>query len=189
MMIEKQNNMKLINILKQLILEKKQDSYKYGYVMLDFNFPHMNKIQDAIDPSNLYEEEGDRTYGLEDEPHITLLFGLHNGVSAKDIKQTLDKFTFNTCQISNASLFKNEKYEVLKFDVKGDNIHKCNDALKQFPYTSNFPDYHPHMTIAYLKPGTGDKYVKMFKDMEYEMTPRKAVYSTTNEKINIPIKN
>jgi 2'-5' RNA ligase len=176
--------------LLDLLIEKKGDSYEYGCVMLYFDFPLMNKIHDGIDSKDLYEEEDDRTYGLEDEPHVTLLFGLHNDVSLDDIKKILDKFTFSTCKIYNASLFKNEKYDVLKFDIKGENLHACNKALKQYPYTNKFPDYHPHMTIGYLKPGMGEKYTNMLKEQEFELVPKYAVYSEpdgTKSKIKIKI--
>ena len=35
--------------------------------------------------------------------------------------------------------------------------------MKRFPHTSDFPNYHPHMTIAYVKKGTGKYYIKDFK--------------------------
>lgn len=176
--------------LVDLLLEKKGDTYEYGCAMLYFNFPEMNKIHGAINPSDLYEEDEDRSYGLEDEPHTTLLFGLHEGVSVEDVQSVLDGFTFGTCKVHNASLFENEEYDVLKFDVKGDNLHACNEALKQYPYTNSFPDYHPHMTIGYLKPGMGAKYVKMLKGQEMELVPTHAVYSQpdgTKSKIAIKI--
>lgn len=172
--------MKLTKILKQLISEKKGDSYEYGCAMLYFKFPDINKIHDAINPKDVYEEEGDRTFGFENEPHTTLLFGLHPEVTAEQIMETVDSFTFGPCTIHNASLFENEKYDVLKFDVSGPNLHECNRALKQYPYTNSFPDYHPHLTIAYLQPGTGKRYVKMLEGIEYELQPEYGVYSAAD---------
>jgi hypothetical protein len=79
----------------------------------------------------------------------------------------------------------------LKFDIKGDNLHETNADLQQYPFTSNFPDYHPHMTIAYLKPGTGKRYVKMLKGIEYDLLPQYAIYSKPDgekDKIKIKVK-
>ena len=175
---------KLVDLLK----EEKQ-TYDYGCAMLYFNFPQMEKIHTMIVPEDIYTEEGDRSYGLEDEPHTTLLFGLHEGVSNQDIKNVLDKFEFGPCIIHNVSSFNNEKYDVLKFDVKGDNLHEANEELKKYPYTSNFPNYHPHMTIAYLKPGTAKKYIEKLQGQEFEMTPTHAVYSKPNgDQIELEIK-
>ena len=173
-----------------MILEKKGDTYEYGCAMLYFDFPDMYKLQDSIDPNDLYEVEGDRSYGLEDEPHTTLLFGLHPEVEINKIRDVIKKFTYSKCTIKNASLFENPEYDVLKFDVDGKNLHDCNTALKQFPYTNSFPNYHPHMTIAYIKKGLGKKYVSLFNYFEFEMKPDFAVYSSpdgSKKKINIKV--
>jgi 2'-5' RNA ligase len=175
---------KLTNLLKEATGQK----YEYGCVMLYFSFPEIYKIHNKIDPEHIYTEEEDRTYGLEDEPHTTLLFGLHSDVETEDVEKVLNKYTYSTCKIHNASLFENPNYDVLKFDVEGENLHKTNDSLKQYPYTSDFPNYHPHLTIGYLNPGTGKKYVEMLKDMEYELVPNYAVYSKPDgEKVKIKI--
>lgn len=164
--------------LKNLILEKKGDSYEYGAVMLNIAFPKQS-IHSKISESDLYEEEGDRTYGIEDEPHITLLFGLHSDqIKDNNIKECISKFTFPELALHNASLFENEKYDVLKFDVidKTKTLNKCNKALKLFPYTNDFPEYHPHCTIAYIKKGLGSKYVKIFKKLKFIIEPEICVY-------------
>jgi 2'-5' RNA ligase len=173
--------------LKDLIKEAAQ-KFEYGCAMLYFNFPEIYKIQDAINPKDLYEEEGDRSFGFEEEPHTTLLFGLHEEVIVEDVRKVLDNFTFSTCTLLNASLFENPDYDVLKFDVKGENLHAANAALAQYPHTTNFPDYHPHLTVAYLQPGTGKKYVKMLKNQKFELVPQYAVYSQpSGVKTKIPI--
>jgi hypothetical protein len=46
------------------------------------------------------------------------------------------------------------------------------------------------MTIAYLKPGTGKRYTKMLKVVEFDLTPQYAVYSKPSgdkDKINIKV--
>lgn len=181
--------MKYVKLFEQFIGEKSGDSYSSGCVMLYFDFPQMNKIHDGIDSNDLYEEEGDRTFGLEDEPHCTLLYGLEDSVTVKQVKEILEQHTFGTCKVHNASLFEND-YDVLKFDVKGDSLHACNKALCELPYNNQYPDYHPHMTIAYLKKGTGKKYCDRMKGHEYELVPTHAVFSQpdgTKNKIKINI--
>jgi 2'-5' RNA ligase len=171
------------------ILKEEKQTFDYGCVMLYFDFLQMNKIHDFIDPNDIYTQEGDRTFGLEDEPHCTLLYGLHDGVSNENIKSVLDKYTYTTLKAHNISLFENPDYDVLKFDVQGDNLHEINSDLQQYPYTSNFPDYHPHMTVGYLNSGSGKRYVEMLKDYEYELIPKYAVYSKPDgNKIKIKIK-
>ena len=138
-----------------------------------------------IDEKDIYMEEGNNSFGLEDEPHTTLLYGLHDGVTLEDVKNVMGEFKFGDLIAHNPSLFQNEKYDVLKFDMKYPTkgnmfLHKCNEELKMFPHTSDFPDYHPHMTIAYLKHGKGNKYLRKFGQIEYNLTPQYGVYSQPN---------
>jgi 2'-5' RNA ligase len=171
------------------LIKEEKEKFEYGCVMLYFDFPKMKEIHNMIDSKDVYIQEGDRTFGLEDEPHCTLLYGLHDGVSNENIKSVLDKYTYTTLKAHNISLFENPDYDVLKFDVQGDNLHEINSDLQQYPYTSNFPDYHPHMTVGYLNSGSGKRYVEMLKDYEYELLPKYAVYSKPDgNKIKIKIK-
>ncbi len=176
-----------IKLFEEFINEKKGDTYSYGCAMLYFDFPQMKEIHDQIEEGDLYTEEEDRTYGLEDEPHCTLLYGLHEDVTLDQIKEVVGNFNFDKMKLHNASLFEN-KYDVLKFDVQGDSLKECNEALTDLPHTNDFPDYHPHATIAYIKKGIGEKYTEMLKDKEYEVKPTYVVYSEadgTKTKIDI----
>lgn len=186
--------MKLTNLLKQILLEKKGDTYKNGCAMLYFKFPQLKEIQDQIDPEDLYTEtEGGRSYGIEDEPHTTLLFGFDPDVPLQDVVSVLDEHTFSPCQVYNASLFENKdkSYDVLKFDVRGAELKETNKELAALPHTNEFPEYHPHLTICYVKTGKGKKYVDMFEGKEYELLPTYAVYSSPGrkDKITIKVKN
>lgn len=167
--------------IRKLLLEDK-GKHTYGCVMLYFKFPQLKKIQSEIDEEDIYkgEDGSERTFGLETDPHITLLYGLHEGVSILEVKSVLNQLTFSTCTVHNASLFTDPEYDVLKFDVSGQNLKEANKALKEFPFTSDFDVYHPHLTIGYLKPGTGKKYTKMLSGFKFNLTPVYAVYSMTD---------
>ena len=165
--------MKLLNILKEAVGQK----FEFGCAMLYFDFPEINKIHSMIDPEDIYYEKGDRSFGLEEEPHTTLLFGLHNDVSTEDVENVIDNFEYGDVLVGNVSFFENPNYDVLKFDVKGKNLHDTNEKLREFPHTTNFPSYHPHLTIGYLKPGTAKKYVNKFKGLSFRLKPEYAVYS------------
>lgn len=176
--------MKLTDII---LAENSTSTYEYGCVMLYFSFPELKEIHDLIDTKDTYTEEGDQTYGLEDEPHVTLLYGLHDTVSLQDIEKIIDKYTFYTCELKNPSLFESEKYDVLKFDVFGDNLHEINTDLKKYPYTTNFPKYHPHLTVGYLKKGTGKEYINRIRKQELNnhwLAPQYVVYSQPDGKKN-----
>lgn len=164
-----------------LLFEKKADSYEYGCAMVYFNFPEMQKLHSLIEPEDVYVEEGDSSYGLEDEPHTTLLYGLHsNEIDDNTVMELCKSIQIGQLVLANASLFENEKYDVLKFDVKNSALHEINSKLAELPHTTNFPNYHPHATVGYLKPGTGRKYTEKFKNQEYTVIPEKIVYSKPN---------
>jgi len=177
------------------------DKHLYGCAMLFFKFDKLKEIQDKIEDYDLYTEEDG--YGLEKEPHLTLLYGLHTDeVTSDEVINTITEYNMPNLTLFNISSFKNDKFDVLKFEVKSkmddyskkdDVIYLINKDLCKLPYTSDFPKYQPHSTIAYLKPGTSDKYIKMFKNEEYDVTPIKIVYSEntksgdkkkTNKKLN-----
>jgi len=164
---------KLMNLLK----ENSQGIYEYGCIMLYFNFPELGKIQEHIDEEDVYEDPEDPSYGLEDEPHITLLYGLHDDVTLEQINKIINNFTFSTIEIFNPSLFENEDYDVLKFEADDEILNNVNKKLKTLPFTSKFNDYQAHMTIGYIKPGMGKKYVNKFKDLRFAINPSYVVYS------------
>lgn len=181
---------KLLNLIK----ENSSSTYDYGCVMIYFKFPEIKIIHNKIDIKDIYIEEGDQTYGLEDEPHTTLLFGLHEEVTDEDVKNIINKYTFGECIINTPSLFNNEKYDVLKFDVDGKNLHSINKDLKQFPFTSTYSDYHPHLTIGYLKVGKGQKYIDILNESKlnkFSLIPQYVVYSKpdgSKSKLKIKLK-
>jgi hypothetical protein len=163
-----------------ILNEVKNQTYNYGCVMAYFNFPEIEFLHKIIDPNHIYTEDGGGSYGLETEPHTTLLYGLHNGVLIDDVSKVLNQHSFGPCRIHNPSLFQNEKYDVLKFDVNGPSLNDVNKDLKNFPFTSDYPDYHPHLTIAYLKPGYGNRYVRKLGKLEYMLKPIYGIYSEPN---------
>ena len=159
-----------------------KETYDYGCSMVYFDFPKMDEIHSMIDENDIYTEDGDRSYGLETEPHATLLYGLHSDeIEDQDVLDASTKPGIpNELKLHNASCFNNDKYDVLKFDVDNDHLHKINGELAKLPHTTDYPDYHPHSTIAYLKKGMGEKYTSKLKDSWYTVNPSKIVYSKPN---------
>ena len=165
--------------LRDLLKENSTSKYEYGAAMLYFNFPELTKIQSFIDAQDVYLETGDKTFGLEDEAHCTLLYGLHSNVTPQEVQFALKKFKFGKCSLHSPSIFENEKYDVLKYNVQNDILNAANKELRKFPYTNDFPDYKPHLTIGYLKVGAGKKYVEFLSKNypTFELVPRFIMYS------------
>ncbi len=167
--LEKLNNIKTSTFDKQMSLNEsksKDHKYEYGCLMLGVNIPNWKKITDQIKPEDLYNEPG---FGIEDDPHVTALFGFHdNEVSLDDIKKFTKKIVNRPLPIklTGISLFetKDKPYDVIKFDVKSNELTRLNKWLRRLPHTSAFKEYHPHMTIAYVKKGLGQKYISQFAE-------------------------
>ena len=160
---------------------KHTDKFEYGCVMvyLDVNKKDWNTLESMIDKEDLYlGKGGDRGYGFENEPHVTVLYGLHEDIPLKDVEKVLNKMKRPKLNMQKVSSFNNPEFGVLKFDVESDDLHKENAKLTKFPHTTSYPDYHPHCTISYIKPDKIDEYVEKFKGIEpIDVIVEKIVYS------------
>ena len=148
---------------------KESSGYQYGCVMIEIPVSNWKEITSSIDEEDIYEEEGDSTYGIQQNPHVTLLYGLQDTVTPEMIKSVFDNFTDNiNIVVDGIDIFENEKFDVVKFNVKPDGaLQYLHNELSKFPNSDQYPDYKPHITIAYVKKGTGKKYIK--PDYKYEV--------------------
>lgn len=108
------------------------------------------KIQSRLDPSKLVS--------LEDDPHITVRYGLHTQ-NPSDVKPLVEDYGRTYATVSGISLFKNKEYDVLKLDILSQDLINLSKKLGSLANTQTH-DYRPHITIAYLKRGTGHKQLK-----------------------------
>jgi 2'-5' RNA ligase len=170
------------SIFRKRITEGKHNHKNdYGCVMvfLDVDKDDWDNLKSMINEDDLYQgKDGDTGYGFENEPHVTVLYGLHGDIPLKDVEKVLKAMKRPEITMQKVTSFSNKDFGVLKFDVESDDLHTENKKLTKFPHTTSYPDYHPHATIAYIKPDKIDEYVKKFKDIEpIKVTVDKIVYS------------
>ena len=136
------------------------DSYEFGCAMIEVPFYDWSQITGMIDPEDVYEVEGDRSYGIQDNPHVTILYGLHSSVSPEDLKEVLDRFDGDLkVRIAGIGIFENEEFDVVKLNVVPDGgLQQLHDMVSELPNSDQYPEYKPHITIAYVKKGSGKKY-------------------------------
>ncbi len=163
------------------INEEKKTKVEYGVLMLYFEIDNWNEVTSMVAKEDIYDKP---TFGIETEPHITILYGFHKEVTLEQVQTIINSIIDVTKEIqielNEVSCFETPQYDVLKFDVVVTEIlKKLNKACKELPYTSNFPDYHPHMTISYLNKGTGKKYGKKFKK-NIKLQSNKFIFSQKN---------
>ena len=94
----------------------------------------------------------------------------------EDIEEAIGNMSSPEVTLKDITTFSNKDFDVVKFDVEGEDLFKMNKTLTEFPHTTDYPDYHPHTTIAYVKVGEGEKYHQTL-DEPIIVTPNKVVYS------------
>jgi 2'-5' RNA ligase len=155
--------------------------------MLYFDTEGWSKfVESIVDEKDLYvseDEDSKDQYGYEKEKHTTILYGFHDYKDiAKDIKEYLIPLEdLDDIEMKDVSIFENEKYDVVKIDVKSNKLNKLNKAMTDnFEYTTEHKTYHAHMTVAYVKKGEGKKYEQELD--EDALKPIKYVYSDPDRK-------
>jgi 2'-5' RNA ligase len=166
---------------KQFIIEK-INGYDYGCVMIDVPVKNWNEIISWIDTDDLYEVEGEN-YGIQERPHLTLLYPVLKNVKFDVVKNVLKSILNKEIliEIEDIDLFENEKFDVVKFNVKNNEyLNKAHNDLKNnIPNEDKYDIYKPHITIAYVKKGMGEKYKKYYK---HSISLNKITYINSNGK-------
>jgi len=171
----------------KIIKEKTENqTYSYGCIMGYFDTPISN-IQ--IEENDIYNNDTNE-FGLEIEPHVTILFGLlDDKIPENEIVDLL--LMINPPEISSkmVNIFESNEYDVVKYEIEGNNLHILNKIFSTYPNENSYPTYEPHSTIAYVKKGTGKKYIQVLLHEEIKQISY-WVYSMANgKKIKIDPKN
>lgn len=167
-----------------------KDRKSFGCMMFYFKLPGWYKYLLEFDKDDIYDNK-DYDYGLEIEPHTTLMFGLHlDEVKHEDVIKWFEGIKKFKGKLTDITIFENDdaEYDVVKFDVKAKKLEEFRKEVeKKFPNTQTFDEYHPHATLAYVKKGKGKKYTKKLKDVNIEF--KYGVYSVENcEKTFVTLK-
>lgn len=142
-------------------------------VMLLCDVTGFSELQSKINSGDLHPR------GIEENPHITLLFGIKTE-SCDPSALNFDRFNFSDIVVKDISIFKSKwDFDVLKIKIENNDVFKANEYLCSFPYTSDFPDFQPHITIGYFKKGKADKYIRKLNRYvsDIKVNPTKIVWS------------
>lgn len=120
--------------------------------------------------------------GREEDGHVTLLFGLHEGVSPDDVKRVLAGSGPVRLRLGAASVFPNKEYDVVKVDVLGIDCPRLHGALCSLPHTQTHPTYIAHATIAYVQSGMGASYARWFGHLDMDCEITQAVFSDSDRR-------
>ena len=105
--------------------------------------------------------------GYENDAHVTVAYGFAPDVTPEEVSQVVRQAAPNgvDLRLGQVSFFSQgygmwvgdpSAYDVLKVDVESQGLSVLHYALRQAfgeRLTITYPDYHPHLTLAYVKKG------------------------------------
>lgn len=113
--------------------------------------------------------------GRELNPHVTIKYGLHTN-DAEDVRAAVNGESPVAIQLGKCSVFEvsdkdsqrgGAKFDVVKIEVESKALHQLNKRISEaLPCTDTFPEYKPHITIAYVKPGLGKVYAEKLNSLQ-----------------------
>lgn len=135
------------------------------YSTTQLQVPHavsklLTKLCAAIDPDDLSDK------GLEDDHHVTVLYGITDDDVPDSLAHILsNRHSFNVF-CNRASVFKRPECDVLKINVSSGEIEELHrEVAATVSHDPLHDSYVPHITLAYLKPGTGEKYTNITNEL------------------------
>lgn len=122
------------------------------------------------------------TDGRENEPHVTVRFGLHTQ-DAEEVRRVLQDEPPVMLSFGVTGLFQSPEMDVLFIEVISPDLERLNATLGAvLANTQTQPQYVPHATIAYLKPGEGKQYMDNSVLLGARFTADRVVFSTCDNR-------
>jgi 2'-5' RNA ligase len=106
--------------------------------------------------------------GREAQPHVTVEYGIDPATQIENIAEVIENSDTvkemagrgATMTLGATAVFPGEEYDVVYVTVESPDLIMLNSVIaKGVTTTDTQPEYIPHVTLAYVKPGEGEKYV------------------------------
>ncbi len=122
-----------------------------------------------IDPENPKDN------GRENQIHTTVSYGIDPSTDPGDIQFAIFQQRRPVqVKLGAISKFDKDDCDVIKIDVISHDMERMHREIEENLETpgNTFPDYRPHITIAYVKKGSADKLIGQdpFAGREFELT-------------------
>jgi 2'-5' RNA ligase len=152
--------------------EGKTQTHDYSSTQINIPEKEAGEIKayaNNIPENEIYTDPNDDSYGREDNPHITVRYGMET-VDPKEIAPVFEGLGPIKAKMGKVSIFETDDYDVVKVDIESEDLKAANKKVGDTVDLpgETFKDYLPHATIAYVKNGEGKKYVgdKAFEGKE-----------------------
>jgi 2'-5' RNA ligase len=140
--------------------QESTEKAKYGLVMLT---PPQETVNDVLTISEQLAEEDLAGHGREDEVHVTVCYGI-NTDDYEAIKDIIAATVAFEVTIGKTGTFPPSKFSEgaapVFLAVSSPELTQLNKDLQASGCfkPSDFPDFHPHMTLGYVKEEAASKY-------------------------------
>jgi len=92
---------------------------------------------------------------IEDEPHVTVLYGIKNLEDKDNIKQTA-----MSGKLGKINKFRQEDKDVLIVEIDSEDLKAKNKEIRDnFDVNVTYSNYIPHLTLAYVKKNSNDNLI------------------------------
>jgi 2'-5' RNA ligase len=107
-----------------------------------------------VKDKDLYTPPEDYIHGREEEPHVTILYGIHSQLPTEVAKIISNGLSFEI-KLKSISIFTNNAvFDVIKIEATSPSLNYFNNLLKNnVNNTQYFNNFQPHVTVAYIKKG------------------------------------
>lgn len=154
--------------------------FDYSCLMIDYPPELVDKViewgtQNIPDDVVYDPEESKRSFGRENHIHTTVAYGIDPEVESGQIKVVVGELGHPVrVRLGKVSKFDTDpNYDVIKIEVEGQDLHDLHKAIEdQIGVPGNtFPEYKPHLTIAYVLKGSCDELLGQtpFEGQEFEL--------------------
>ena len=144
----------LSNKIKEETYDNHSTQFDLSDVMSEKDFSFI-RLQMNISNELLYIK--DSSFGKESDPHITILYGLTKECDYFKLRAFCKDFGTIQIKIGDISKFESDEYDVIKLSVESKELHDLHNYIKtNFDNVFSFPDYTPHITLAYVQKGSCD---------------------------------
>ena len=166
--------------------------HKFSSTQIDLPPEIAGKMRDWV-ATNIADEEFSPDEQHDGQYHVTVKYGLHDD-TGKSLRDLLGDFGPVELTLGYIGIFSNNPlYDVLIVSVDSPALIRLNKVITdEMAHTNTQDSYVPHVTLAYLKKGVGNKWIgkTVFAGMTAHV--EKITFSSASDAIgmlDIPISN